>query len=85
MGTIDRLGYSIIVEVGALNRIGTLVRDVASSYHVAVVTDDRVAPHYLARVEAALQVLESSANLTPACSAVMTVLESSRVGGTSCA
>ena len=55
MASIDTLGYSIIVETGALDHVGALVRDVASSYHIAVVTDDRVAAHYLSRVLEALR------------------------------
>jgi 3-dehydroquinate synthase len=52
--SIDALGYPILVETGALRRIGELVRDRAPAHHVAVVTDDRVAPHYLADVRQAL-------------------------------
>ena len=52
--SIDLLGYSIIVESGALARIGALVRAHAPAHHVAIVTDDRVAPHYLNVVRDAL-------------------------------
>jgi 3-dehydroquinate synthase len=52
--SIDLLGYSIIVESGALSRIASLVRAAAPAHHVAIVTDDRVAPHYLKVVRDAL-------------------------------
>ena len=55
VGSIDTLGYSVIVETGALARIGTLVRDVTPAYHVAVVSDENVAPHYLDGVVSSLR------------------------------
>ena len=55
VGSIDALGYSIIVETGALARIGALVRDAAPSHHVAVVTDENVAPRYLDAVVSSLR------------------------------
>jgi 3-dehydroquinate synthase len=54
MGVIDALGYPIIVDAGALDRLSILVREHAPAHQFAVVTDANVAPHYLARVRAAL-------------------------------
>jgi len=52
--SIDLLGYPILVESGALTRIGALVRECASAHRYAVITDDNVASRYLAPIRDAL-------------------------------
>jgi 3-dehydroquinate synthase len=52
--SIDLLGYPIVVESGCLARLGSLVGACASAHRYAVVTDDNVAPRYLAPVRDAL-------------------------------
>ena len=54
MPTIDTLGYPIIVEFGALTRLGELAREHARAHSYAIVTDENVAPHYLSSVQASL-------------------------------
>jgi 3-dehydroquinate synthase len=54
MALIDALGYPIVVDSGALDRLTALVREHARAHRYAVVTDENVAPHYLGRVRDAL-------------------------------
>jgi 3-dehydroquinate synthase len=51
---IDVLGYPIIVATDALRVLAELVGKHASAHQYAIVTDDNVAPHYLAAVRDAL-------------------------------
>jgi 3-dehydroquinate synthase len=51
---IDTLGYPIVVEFGALGRLGLLAREHARAHVYAIVTDHNVARHYLAAVQRAL-------------------------------
>ncbi len=50
MGTIDTLGYPIVVASGALEQVAWLVEERAPSHRYAIVTDDNVARHYLDHV-----------------------------------
>ena len=54
MGTIDTLGYPIVVASGALAQIARLIDERAPSHRYAIVTDDNVARHYLDHVCASL-------------------------------
>ena len=54
MPSIDLLGYPILVESGALARLGSLLREHAPAHRYAIVTDENVARPYLARVRDAL-------------------------------
>ena len=54
MAVIDALGYPIVVDAGALDRLTALVHDHARAHRYAVVTDENVGPHYLGRVRDAL-------------------------------
>jgi 3-dehydroquinate synthase len=47
VGTIDTLGYPIIVTSGALTQVAQLVEQHARSHRYAIITDDNVARHYL--------------------------------------
>lgn len=71
MTSIDVLGYPIIVASGALTRIASLVRQHAPAHQYAIVSDDNVAPHYLAAVRDALVRDEDG---TPAASPVHCVV-----------
>src|SRR5688500_9569894 len=57
MAVIDALGYPIVVDSGALDRLTALVHDHARAHRYAVVTDENVAPHYLGAVRDALATL----------------------------
>ena len=50
MGTIDTLGYPIVVESGALAQVAPLIEERAPSHRYAIVSDENVARHYLDRV-----------------------------------
>jgi 3-dehydroquinate synthase len=50
VGTIDTLGYPIVVASGALTQVARLVEERAPSHRYAIVTDENVARHYLDRV-----------------------------------
>jgi len=50
VATIDILPYPIVVASGALAQLARLVRDHAPAHRYALVTDENVARHYLARV-----------------------------------
>jgi 3-dehydroquinate synthase len=50
VGTIDTLGYPIVVESGALAHIARLIEERAPSHRYAIVSDENVARHYLDRV-----------------------------------
>jgi 3-dehydroquinate synthase len=52
--TIDTLAYPIVVEFGALGGLADLARAHARAHSYAIVTDENVAPHYLATIRAAL-------------------------------
>jgi 3-dehydroquinate synthase len=54
VSSIDLLGYPILVESGAIARLGSLLRECAPAHRYAVVTDENVARPYLARVRDAL-------------------------------
>lgn len=47
MGTIDTLGYPIVVASGALSQVTRVVEGRAASHRYAIVTDHNVARHYL--------------------------------------
>ncbi|HEY9517335.1 MAG TPA: iron-containing alcohol dehydrogenase, partial [Gemmatimonadaceae bacterium] len=44
--------YSVTVERGALDRVGSIVRGTAPAYRYAIITDSEVEPLYAARVAA---------------------------------
>ena len=50
MGTIDTLGYPIVVESGALAQVARLIEERAPSHRYAIVSDENVARYYLDRV-----------------------------------
>lgn len=51
---IDALSYPIVVESGSLGRLASLVEAHAPAHRYALITDENVAPHYLARTHGAL-------------------------------
>src|SRR5574338_551878 len=54
MATIEVLGYPIVVAADALASLGQLASEHAPAHQYAIVTDENVAPHYLARVRETL-------------------------------
>jgi 3-dehydroquinate synthase len=52
--SIDVLGYPIIVETGAIGRVAELIRERAPAHHYAIISDENVAPRYLATISDAL-------------------------------
>ena len=54
MGTIDTLGYPILVASGALAQVARVVDEHAPSHRVAIVTDDNVARFYLEQLRDSL-------------------------------
>ena len=54
MSVVDALGYPIVVETGALERLSALVGAHARAHRYAIVTDENVARHHLAPVRTAL-------------------------------
>ncbi|MFL5580556.1 MAG: 3-dehydroquinate synthase [Gemmatimonadaceae bacterium] len=52
MATVSLLGYEILVEPGALARLGDLARAAAPAHRYAIVTDDAVGPLYAERAAA---------------------------------
>ena len=54
MSVVDALGYPIVVETGALERLSSLVGAHARAHRFAIVTDETVARHHLAPVRTAL-------------------------------
>ena len=50
MTTIDILDYPIVIGAGTLTELFSLVREHARAHRFAVITDEHVAPHYLAAV-----------------------------------
>lgn len=54
LGTIDTLGYPIIVASGALTQFARLIEQHAPSHRYAIITDDNVARHYLDRIRESL-------------------------------
>lgn len=46
--------YDVLIEPGALRRLGELVRGVAPAPSCGLITDSQVAPHYLAAAKASL-------------------------------
>ena len=60
MSVIDSLGYPIVVETGALERLSTLASAHARAHRYAVITDETVARHHLAPVRAALETSSGS-------------------------
>ena len=54
MGTIDTLGYPIVVTSGALSQVSRLVEERSPSHRYAIVTDDHVARHYLDQLRESL-------------------------------
>ena len=59
MGSIDLLAYPIVVSSGALDALDTLIARHAPAHRYAIVTDDNVARHYLARTCDALTRISS--------------------------
>jgi 3-dehydroquinate synthase len=53
--TIDVLGYQVQVGAGLLNELGTVCRSVAPAHRYAIVSDDKVAPHWLAPAATAIR------------------------------
>ena len=51
---IEVLGYEVLVGVGLVDRLGDICLRVAPAHRYAIITDDQVAPHWLARAQAAL-------------------------------
>lgn len=51
---IDALSYPIVVESGSLGRLASLVKTHAPAHRYALITDENVAPYYLARAHSAL-------------------------------
>jgi 3-dehydroquinate synthase len=54
VSVVDALGYPIVVETGALERLSALVGAHARAHRYAIVTDETVARHHLAPVRTAL-------------------------------
>jgi 3-dehydroquinate synthase len=52
--TVSLSTYRVIVEHGALDRVGELARDAAPAYRYAIITDSVVGPLYATRVAASL-------------------------------
>jgi len=61
---IDVLGYEVLVGGGLVDRVGGICARVAPAHRYAIITDDHVAPHWLARAEAALQAATGAAPLS---------------------
>jgi len=54
VGTVDTLGYPIVVASGALAQVSRLVEEYSPSHRYAIVTDDNVARYYLDQLRESL-------------------------------
>jgi 3-dehydroquinate synthase len=52
---IDVLGYKVIVGPGMLDSLAAVCQRVAPAHRYAIISDDHVAPHWLARADLALR------------------------------
>lgn len=50
MGTIDTLGYPIVVASGVLSQVARLLEEHSPSHRYAIISDDNVAQHYLEKL-----------------------------------
>lgn len=50
MTSIPVLGYTVVVEDGAIDSVGTVARQAAPAHRYAIITDEHVGAHYAGRV-----------------------------------